>query len=1067
MLKPMGKIFRLIYALIFIFMFSKYLSAQSINIQTSESGVTLNHIGIEQGLSQSTVYAIVQDREGFMWFGTDDGLNRYDGYSVKIFKHSTTDSNSIADNTILSLLSDKKGDLWIGTRRGGADRYVISENKFYHYGPEEKNKNTIEGNAVHTIFQDTEGNIWLGTNKGLNLYNRNNDSFTYFHFVSNNDTVTQAISINTIREDESHNLWLGTSGGLYKINLNVNKLALKNSNNNVLKANLFKHTASKKYSLSGNFIRSFFINNSDSLWVGTYGAGLNRFNIADKKFYNNLNKTLPSLYSNIGNFISSIFKDSRGNLWIAAFDKGLNVLNNKTKKFMHFISDPVLTIYEDRSGIIWIGTFTDGVKMYDPRINRFNRYYDNAVIPDEKDNNLITSILESNDNYLWIGTYGGGLKLYSQQNKNGNRRRYKIATFRFEPNNHSSISSNRIVSLAESADGRIWIGTENDGLNCYYRKTGKFIRYKNIPGNINSISSNQITTMYYDTANNILWIGYLNSNIDAFNLSTNLIKHYRAKMSEELSGSKNSITLIYKGKKTGIWIGTFEGDINRYKAESDSFYKYNLPTETNIKEGKNGIYSMYEDDNGQIWIGTYGGGLIRLNIKNNSVKNYTEQNGLSNDVVYGILPDKRGNLWLSTNKGLSKFNPKKNEFRNYDVKDGLQSNEFNQGSYFEDKDGELFFGGVNGFNEFYPKDINNNMYIPPVYITTFRVFDKILPYSDPITPDTKTIELSYFQNFFSFNFVALNYTSPDKDQYAFKLEGFDKNWHNVTAQQRFASYTNLDPGKYILHVIASNNDGIWNKKGTSISIIITPPFWMTWWFRILAIILLISGAGSIIRYFVLKNIKEKTRKAEQEAALERERLRIARDIHDDLGSRLTEIQLISEMAYKEPDRKAAQALHEVSETARNIISTFSEIVWSVSPQNDTVENLAEYIGQYAVDFLSKAHIKCRLDLPGIFPDWKASSEIRHNTFLAVKEALNNSAKHSGTKEMHIKVSVNDHVIFISVRDFGSGFEQKLEQKSGNGLTNMTKRMEQIGGKCEVESKKELGTMIRFSVPLMV
>ena len=542
-------------------------------------------------------------------------------------------------------------------------------------------------------------------------------------------------------------------------------------------------------------------------------------------------------------------------------------------------------------------------------------------------------------------------------------------------------------------------------------------------------------------------------------------------MKNDPSISKNSITLIYRGNQSGLWIGTFEGDLNRYIPESNSFNQFNMSTEINLGRNNNGIFSMYEDKDGILWIGTYGGGLNRLDIINNTVKSYTEQNGLPNNVIYSVLPDKAGNLWLSTNRGISKFNPTKETFRNYDVKDGLQSNEFNQGAYFVSNGGELFFGGVNGFNAFFPEEIVDNNFIPPVHIITVKVFDKTLSLPDPVTTNIKQFELSYFQNFFSFEFVALNYTSPDKNNYAYMLDGFDKDWHIAPATNRYASYTNLDPGEYVLRVKGSNNDNIWNETGTSITIIVTPPFWMTWWFRGLMIITIIVIGGSTIRYFILKNIKERTRKMEQETALERERLRIARDMHDDLGSRLTEIRLLSEMAYKEQDsRKTSAALCEVSEIARNIISTFSEIVWSVNPQNDTVENLAEYIGQYAVDYLSKAEIKCRLDFPQEFPLWKASSEVRHNTLLAVKEALNNAVKHSDAKEINVKVKVESrngqNIAALTIQDYGKGFDLNAIQMFSNGLKNMKKRMEQYGGKFEINSKTGSGTTLTFIIPLI-
>ncbi len=1058
----------LLAALIFLF-FNK-LDAQSISKQIQQSEIRFGKIGLKQGLSQSTVYTIELDSQGFMWFGTDDGLNRYDGYSITVFKHNDADSNSISDNTILCLLNDKKGNLWIGTRRGGVDRYVLSENKFYHYSYNSKNINTINDNTIHTIYKDKYGYIWFGTNKGLNRFDFSSNTFTRFYLE---DTLSNSgIIVDAICEDNEKNLWTGTTKGLFKVNLSNIQVNEKYNRGGFLNMVFYHHIASQPSSLSGDYIHSLYVDRFGTLWVGTYGAGLNRYDSKSDSFSNKFTESSSHAYSKLGKFISSIFEDSRGNLWVSSWNYGLSVLDRNTEKIKRFTSEPVMALNEDRSGIIWLGTYTSGVEIYDPKKNLFKYYYDKSGNPENKSVNLITSILEDKEGELWIGTYNGGLKLYSSLKEGDAGLRRKLKVFKFNPGNPNSINSNKIIALCESNDGSIWIGTENDGLNRYDKKSGKFFHYYNKPNNNNSLSSNQITSLFYDKHEDLLWIGFLNGDVDSYNYSANSFTHYHTEGKKDASSGKNSITTIYKGGQKNLWFGTFDGELYRFIPKSNSIRLFRLARNYRSGLNKYGIYSLYKSSKGPLWVGTYGGGLIRCDISSDSIKSFAEQEGLPDDVVYGILPDKSGNLWLSTNKGISKFNNEKETFRNYDVGDGLQSNEFNLGAYFAAQDGELFFGGVNGFNSFFPDSIKDNTYLPPVYFTKFKVFDKELHLPNALTY-TKKIVLSYSQNFFSFEFVALNYTSPEKNRYAYMLEGFDKNWHYVPSSYRYASYTNLDPGKYILHIRGSNNDGVWNNTGASITLIVTPPFWMAWWFRILTAIIIIGIAGSIIRYFVSKKIKERTRKAEQETALEHERLRIARDIHDDLGSRLTEIQLISEMAYKDPERKAAAVLLEVSETARNIISTFSEIVWSVSPQNDTVENLAEYIGQYSVDFLSKAKIKCRLDLPQKFPDWKASSEIRHNTFLAVKEALNNSAKHSETKELHIKVSVNDFVVVVSVHDFGKGFEQNFKQKPGyrsakfgNGLLNMYKRMEQVGGKCEIESKKDIGTTVKFTVPLL-
>ncbi|MDP2362937.1 MAG: two-component regulator propeller domain-containing protein [Ignavibacteria bacterium] len=916
-------------------------------------------------------------------------------------------------------------------------------------------------------MEDSKGYIWLGNKNGLNLYDRGSDTFTRFYFHIEDSGKLSGIPIISIYEDIDKNLWLGSHRGIFKIRAEEYRSTFNSVKNDTSDLNKAYHIKLELINLPGEYIRSVYVDKGRTLWAGTFGSGLRRFN----KIKNNFGKKPPNLsadsYPGLGYFIASIYEDTRNNFWIAAYDSGLSVFDRQSETFTRQIDDPVMTMYEDGSGIIWIGTYTSGVKFFDSRRNRFNHYYDDKNIdPDIKGSNLITSIVEGFDGKLWVGTYNNGLKVYSPLIGDKNKSRKKVTVFRFDPNNSYSISSDKVTSLCESEDGSIWIGTENDGLNRYNKNTGRFIRYRNDPKNLNSISSNQITSLVYDDEENSLWIGFLHGNIDKLNLSTNLYTHYRAKTDHTPSLSINSIIVIYRAKRSGLLVGTFEGELNRFNPDNNSFDRINFMPQVGTGKVKNGIFSIYEDSDGILWIGTYGGGLSRFDPKKDSVKTYTELDGLPNDVVYGILPDRAGNLWLSTNKGISRFNPKKGTFRNFDVRDGLQSNEFNQSAFFGSPGGELFFGGVNGFNAFLPEEIKENNFIPPVYITNFKVFDKILSVPYPLTNDSDPIELSYSENFFSFEFVSLNYTAPEKNKYAYMLEGFDKNWHTVASSQRYASYTNLDPGKYVLRVKGSNNDGIWNEAGTSVIILIEPPFWMTLWFQGLIFLFAIVTIGATVRHFVRKKIKEKIHIMEKETALERERLRIARDMHDDLGVRLTEIRFLTEMEQNNSADKNGNVLGKISDLTKDIITTFSEIVWSVNPQNDTLENLAEFIGQFAVDYLSKAQIRCRLDIPSEIPKVQAPAEVRHNVFLAVKEALNNTVKYSDSQEVHIKVWIKETSATVTIHDYGKGFDLAEGNRFGNGLKNMKSRMEHIGGKFNIESQIGTGTIITFQFPIL-
>ncbi len=794
--------------------------------------------------------------------------------------------------------------------------------------------------------------------------------------------------------------------------------------------------------------------------------GLNSFNQNTNTFIRyNSDQRNPDLLT--GRFITSIYQDSadKKGLWIGSYDGGLDLYNSESNLFDRYLQQDVMTLYKDRSGILWIGTFASGVKTFDKRKYKFNHRYVDPKNPDDLNGNMVSSILIDRDKDLWVGTWGNGVKIFDKQKR-------RITKYNFQPNNNS-IADNHIYGMCESLNGKIWIATRSKGLYSFDKKTGKLMLYKFDPENFNSIRSDGVSALYFDKQSNILWIGYTAGGISSYNISNDIFTHYIPNEKDPLAISGSTVTTMYKGEKTGLWIGTSRNGLNNLNLQTNRISHYQSFTETDSTDNgitktgslnSNTIGSIYEDDQGIVWIGTNGGGLNRYDPKSNSFTYFTAKDGLPNNVIYGILSDKSGHLWISTNKGLSRFDPITNKFKNFDVNDGLQSNEFNLGAYFESADGELFFGGVHGFNSFFPEKIKDNPYIPPVYLTTFKVFDKELSLSNPLTNDTRIV-LSYSQNFFSFEFAALNYTAPQKNQYAYMLEGFDNNYHFVPASNRFASYTNLDPGEYILKIKGSNNDDIWNESGTSIILVITPPFWMTVWFRIIVVILILIIFISVLRHYMMKPIKEKMRRMEQETILERERLRISRDMHDDLGSRLTEIRLLSEMAVNDPEIKAVNVLKEVSEAAKSIITTFGEIVWSVNPQNDSAENLAEYIGQYSAEYLSKMHIRCRVKFPGEFPHSTLSSETRHNIYLAVKEALNNAVKYSGTDEIHLTVEVENSSLIFIIKDFGKGFESKEMSRSGNGFRNMRKRLEQIGGIFEFETGIGKGTTIRFSIPI--
>ncbi len=441
---------------------------------------------------------------------------------------------------------------------------------------------------------------------------------------------------------------------------------------------------------------------------------------------------------------------------------------------------------------------------------------------------------------------------------------------------------------------------------------------------------------------------------------------------------------------------------------------------------------------------------------------YHKKDGLPNTFIYGILGDDHGNLWLSTNGGLSKFNPAMGRFRNYDLKDGLQSREFNTGAYHRSKKtGEMFFGGINGVNAFHPDSVKDSRFLPPIVLTDFKKFDLPVKLTADIA-DLEELELVYEENVFSFEFAGLDYTHPEDNQYAYMLEGFDKDWvHSWT--RRFARYTNLDPSTYTFRVKGTNHDGVWNEQGVAIKISIVPPFWMTWWFRALAGIAVLSAVAGAAKYISVRKFRARVEELERQQALENERKRISKDMHDELGANLTKIAILSDLAQKdliESAQPQAQ-LQKMSEIARATIDSMSEIIWAINPQHNTLDGLAAYLRKYAANYFEMTPVQYRLDFPENVPDYPLSAEFRRHIFMVVKEALHNVVKHAKATEMEMKLISYDHMLEILVKDNGQGFVPETLNGCGNGLKNMSKRIEEAGGKFEIQSQPDAGTTLRI------
>jgi serine/threonine protein kinase/ligand-binding sensor domain-containing protein len=795
----------------------------SAKAQTAE--IKFEHISLEQGLSQSNVFSIMQDHQGFMWFGTQDGLNKYDGYGFTVFKHKQQDSTSLSDNYINTIYQDSRGIIWVGTAGGGLNRYDPKTGKFtsYHYDPD--SPSSISSNYVYNIYEDRSGRLWICTfGGGLNSYDPKTESFTVFR---NNPKDPHSISSNrvfSILEDSRGTLWVGTSDGLNSFDPKTNSF------------NVYKKDTKVQGSISDNSVRVIYEDSSGLLWIGTTN-GLNKYNPDSRSFtiFKNDPKDKNSISSDS---VLSIRESRSGVLWIGTSDAGLNRFDPRTQSFTAYLHDPrspnsisgdvIWSIYEDRSGALWVGTFGGGLNRFDPNSQKFTTYRNEPGSQSGLSNNNIWSVYVDKSGVIWLGTFGGGLNSFDPATNS-------FTLYRNNPKDPNSISNDFIYSIAETEDGILWFATLG-GLNRFDRKSGRFIAYDHDPNSADSISSSSVRAVYKDR-DGLLWVGTLGGGLNSFDPGTNRFTVYRSDPKSSTSFSGNSVRTIYEDRSGAIWAGTYDGGLNRYDRKSRSFTAYrNDPTDPHSISSNN-ISAIYEDRTGMLWIGTYGGGLNMYDPGKQTFNSFTQEDGLSSDAIAGILEDNEGYLWISTTKGISKFNPQTKKFKNYDAIDGLQSDEFNMGACFRTESGELFFAGVNGFSRFYPDSMKENPFVPPIAITALKIsnrpFDRAIPFISDTAMDLPLV-LSYSENMISFEFSALNFTHPQKNSYAYMLEGFDKDWI-YSGTRRYAGYTNLDPGEYIFRVKGSNNDGLWNDKGTAIKIRIVPPFWKTWWAYLLYI----------------------------------------------------------------------------------------------------------------------------------------------------------------------------------------------------------------------------------------
>jgi ligand-binding sensor domain-containing protein/signal transduction histidine kinase len=1074
---------------------------------SQQQDIKFEYLGIEAGLSNSDVYCVLQDSRGFMWVGTSDGLNKYDGYKFTVYKNDPSNQYSLNNNSILNIVEDSKGIVWLGTWGGGLNKFDREKNRFIHFKHDPQNNKSISSDFITSLLQDKHGNLWIGTQNGeLDLLDRSNNQFIHYSGGTERKPLNNAF-ITTIYEDSRDNLWIGTIGGLKLFDRN-DKTFTK-----------YLHAEKSSKSLCNNSVNVIYEDSRKNLWVGTNDGGLDQF---DKKtgefshFRNNLRT--GNSFPNCD--VRAIMEDDQGSLWIGTRNGGLCVFNPVTGISQNYHQDEldvtslrrnsIMCIYKDPKGNVWIGTTGGGINFLNKAGEAFTHYKHNSS-PTSLSDNDVTGIYEDSDKNLWIGTDGGGLNLFDR--KSG-----RFIHYRHQANDKNSICGNNILGICEDSKGNLWIGTWGEGITVFNRKKNTFRHFRNDPAKSSSLSGNNAWTIFKDRENNI-WVGAYGGGLNLYNPGNDSFTHYEYDEKNPSGINNNNVITIFEDSKGLLWIGTDGGGLNQFDKKTNKFIHF---THDDFKNSLsyNFVSEIFEDRAGNLYLAT-GTGLNYFNTRTRQFTFYTVKDGFTAEAVTGILPGAGDDLWMSTAKGVSHFDPATKKVINFNTEDGLHPNNYTGRAYCKSSTGAMYFGGTNGFDSFFPDRVKKISFDPPIVITDFQVFNKevrvAIDEKDSSTlkdiTETKKITLPYSSSVISFEFASLHYGVRERKQYAYMLEGFDKTWNEV-GTQRTATYTNLDPGKYVFKVKGLKNEETWSSNIASLQLTITPPFWSTWWFRIFAILVV---AASITGFFLVRINAVKRQKRILQQKVKEQTVQLVYSNEEERKARLEADHANEELEKK--NQELEQFVYIASHDLREPLRTTSSFVELFQKQykgklDQKADTYLSYITQAADrmktlidDLLDYSRIgnnkelqkvDCNVILEEVLADLgialaEAGTQIKSGTLpvinghpTAIKQLFQNLIA-NGTKFRKKDVvpvirinteSKDDHWKF-SFSDNGIGIEKQHTEKvfsifqrlhtrkeyegSGIGLAHCKKIVELHNGKIWIESAPGEGSTFYFTI----
>lgn len=846
-----------------LFLLLLYVSAFGQN-----NALKFDHLTVADGLSQGSVYAILQDTSGFMWFGTRFGLNRYDGHEFRHFNHDPKNQNSLPGYRVIALLEDHRGALWVASETGGLAIYNKDTENFTNFRHDATDPGSLSSNLTTCIYEDSNHSLWIGTKQGLNRLDRAKLEFQKYFHIEGEDSSLSSSHVTALSEITPGILLIGLgNGSMATMDLQSNKIT--NIQNGIFRPS---RTGTRPIMCITRDQQN------DYVWLSRFGYGLVKYNFKDGIL--NRYKQATSSYNSAGtNFIYSIAQDQQGRLWLASVG-GLTVFDPETGQFSFnehddqnpgSVSDQIIhSTFIDRQGLVWAGSETKGINIYKPnqiRFELFRHESDNSQSPSA---NSVYSIAEDEGGDIWFTTMPGGTNRFNPNTR----------TFRYYQTDDSKPvwSLNYAMQVLISKSGMVWIGTAVAGLSQIDPLSGERLKlfYNYVPDSL-SISGSIIYTIY-ETRDGTLWVGTKDNGLNRYHREAENFTRFQHDPENPSSISGDRIYVTLEDHAGVLWIGTAEGGLNRFDAETESFASFKHSADDENCIGSNCVLALYEDGQHNLWIGTRGGGLNKLDSARQIFS--TLDLGFDNlDIIIDcILEDDHGNLWLSTNNGVIKADPEQGFLNRYTLIDGLQGNEFFYSSGLKDSQGYMYFGGPNGFNRFHPDSLINNPNIPPVVITNLEInyaevpIGKMTDGRSILTrsiSETKNITVGHQDKIISLTYAALDFSNPQRNRYAYKLDNFDADWIQAGSNHS-VSYTSLEPGDYNFHVKASNNDGLWNKAGVSLAITVLPPFWEAWWFRLMlsATLILLVLIYVRLRFKRLEGEKSKLQKLVRERTAE-------------------------------------------------------------------------------------------------------------------------------------------------------------------------------------------------------